>query len=56
VTLDIDDLLEHCRGRLGRFKVPRRVVQFDVLPRTLSGKILKRELRERLALSDQTAQ
>ncbi|MCL9760040.1 long-chain fatty acid--CoA ligase [Frankia sp. AiPa1] len=44
------ELLEHCRGQLARFKVPRAVTFVDALPRNPSGKILKRELR---ALIDQ---
>jgi acyl-CoA synthetase (AMP-forming)/AMP-acid ligase II len=43
-------LLGFCRGRLAAFKVPR-VVCFTVkLPRSPSGKLIKRELRERLQL------
>jgi fatty-acyl-CoA synthase len=41
------DLLDHCRGRLARYKVPRSVVFVDALPLSAAGKILKRELRER---------
>ena len=38
-------LIEHCRGRLAGFKVPKRVIVIEELPRNASGKILKRELR-----------
>jgi acyl-CoA synthetase (AMP-forming)/AMP-acid ligase II len=41
------ELIEHCRGRLAKFKVPRDVVLIDALPRNPSGKVLKRELRDR---------
>ncbi|MGW2593827.1 acyl-CoA synthetase [Streptomyces sp. NPDC001515] len=43
------ELIEHARGRLAHFKAPKRVVFVDALPRNASGKILKRELRDRLA-------
>jgi acyl-CoA synthetase (AMP-forming)/AMP-acid ligase II len=42
-----EELIEHCRGHLAKFKVPREVVLIDALPRNPSGKVLKRELRER---------
>lgn len=47
-TLDEKAVIEHCRGTLARFKVPRRVVFVESLPKNPSGKLLKRELRERL--------
>jgi acyl-CoA synthetase (AMP-forming)/AMP-acid ligase II len=40
-----DELTEHCRGKLARFKVPKDIVFVDALPRNPSGKVLKRELR-----------
>jgi acyl-CoA synthetase (AMP-forming)/AMP-acid ligase II len=41
------ELIEHCRGQLARFKVPKDVLFLDALPRNPSGKVLKRELRGR---------
>jgi fatty-acyl-CoA synthase len=40
-----EELIEHCRRQLARFKVPKDVVLIDELPRNPSGKVLKRELR-----------
>ena len=40
-------LIEHCRERLARFKVPKDIAFLDALPRNPSGKVLKRELRDR---------
>jgi fatty-acyl-CoA synthase len=42
-----DELVEHCRTGLARFKVPKAVTFLDALPRNPSGKVLKRELRTR---------
>ncbi|MFD9903325.1 acyl-CoA synthetase [Streptomyces sp. NPDC059063] len=41
------DLITHTRERLAAFKAPKRVVFVESLPRNASGKILKRELRDR---------
>ena len=38
-------LIAHCRARLAGFKTPKEIVFLDVLPRTPSGKVLKRRLR-----------
>jgi len=46
-TVTSDELVEHCRGQLARFKVPKAVTFLDALPRNPSGKVLKRELRSR---------
>ena len=42
-----EGLLEHLRGRVARYKVPKKVEQVTSLPMSAAGKILKRELRER---------
>ena len=44
-----NEIREFCRGKLARFKVPKKVlfIDYDELPRTGSGKIIHRKLRER---------
>jgi fatty-acyl-CoA synthase len=42
-----EELLEHCRGHLARFKIPRSVRFVDALPRSGMNKIAKEELRAR---------
>jgi acyl-CoA synthetase (AMP-forming)/AMP-acid ligase II len=41
-----DDVFVFCKERLANFKVPREVEFVDALPRNLSGKVLKTELRK----------
>jgi long-chain acyl-CoA synthetase len=43
-TLTTKELREYCRERMAAFKVPRRFIISDTLPRNAAGKILKREL------------
>ncbi|MES4891551.1 acyl-CoA synthetase [Streptomyces sp. NPDC096012] len=42
-----DQLIAHVKEKLAAFKAPKRVLFVDRLPRNASGKILKRELRDR---------
>ncbi|MFF0910576.1 long-chain-fatty-acid--CoA ligase [Microbacterium enclense] len=46
--VDTEAIKEFCRSRLAPYKVPRRVFVVDDLPRSLIGKVLRREVRERL--------
>ena len=39
--------LAHCRQQLSRYKVPDRLVIADALPLTVTGKLMRRELRAR---------
>lgn len=45
----IDELLEHCRANLARFKVPVQIELRDELPKTMIGKVLRKDLRAQLA-------
>ncbi|MFH0784804.1 MAG: acyl-CoA synthetase [Pseudomonadota bacterium] len=40
------EIIEHCKKHLSSFKVPKRIIFVEVLPKTPTGKILKREMRE----------
>jgi acyl-CoA synthetase (AMP-forming)/AMP-acid ligase II len=42
-----DELQDHVKANLARYKVPREVVFLDELPRNATGKVLKRELAAR---------
>jgi fatty-acyl-CoA synthase len=42
-----DELLEFCRGRLSHYKCPRSIEFLESLPKTGTGKLLKRELRQK---------
>jgi acyl-CoA synthetase (AMP-forming)/AMP-acid ligase II len=42
-----EEIMEFCRHRLSSFKRPRYVAFVDELPRTSTGKVLKRDLRAR---------
>jgi fatty-acyl-CoA synthase len=45
-TLTAAEVLDHCKGRIASFKIPRHVVFVDDFPMTSSGKIQKVKLRE----------
>jgi fatty-acyl-CoA synthase len=48
-VLTEEDVIAACRDRLATFKLPKRVIFTDALPKNPSGKLLKRELRQRYA-------
>jgi acyl-CoA synthetase (AMP-forming)/AMP-acid ligase II len=49
VPVDAGELIEHCRAHIASFKKPSRIEFVDALPRNAYGKVLRRELRDRLS-------
>jgi len=47
VQIEEQELLEFCRGKLSHYKCPRSVEFVDNLPKTATGKILKKDLRKK---------
>lgn len=45
-TLEPRDIILHCKEKLANYKVPKEVVIVDALPRTSTGKVDKKRLRE----------
>jgi len=50
-AMDVDEasVLDYLRLRISKIKLPRHILFIDGLPRNAYGKVLKLELRERLA-------
>lgn len=47
-VLDTGALRDFCRTRLTPYKVPKRITVVDELPRSLIGKVLRRQVRDRM--------
>jgi fatty-acyl-CoA synthase len=45
-TIQEAELLDLCRHHLAPFKVPKKIILVEALPKTPTGKILKREMRK----------
>lgn len=43
-TATEEELIAHCKARMSAYKYPRSVEFIDVLPKTVTGKVLRREL------------
>ncbi len=52
MTCTADELKEHCKAKLAAYKVPRRIEFRDALPKTQTGKILRRVLLEEESAGD----
>ena len=48
-----EEITEHCRKRLAPYKVPRSIEFVNEIPKTLSGKLLRRAFRESSHVSKQ---
>ena len=46
--VDVEAIREYVRGVLTPYKVPRRIFIVDELPKSLIGKVLRRQVRDRL--------
>ena len=46
-TLSPEDLLAFCKGKIATYKLPREIVIVNELPRTATGKLLRRVLKQR---------
>ena len=46
--VDVEAIREFARGILTPYKVPRRIFVVDELPTSLIGKVLRRQVKERL--------
>ena len=45
-TFDEQELIAFCKSKMAAYKYPRQVEQVDELPKTVTGKILRRQLRD----------
>jgi long-chain acyl-CoA synthetase len=43
-SIDEDGLIEHCRDHLARYKCPAKILFVDQLPRSASGKLVRKDL------------
>ncbi len=50
-SLTQEEVLAFCDGKLARYKIPKRVIFAESLPRNAMGKVVKAELRERYLTS-----
>ena len=45
VEVTEEQIIANCQGKLAKYKIPKKVAFTEALPRTLTGKILKKDLR-----------
>ncbi|WP_338669248.1 AMP-binding protein [Pseudodesulfovibrio methanolicus] len=47
--IEVEDIIDYCRGKIARYKIPKYVTFVDTYPMTASGKIQKYKLRDMAA-------
>jgi len=47
VEVNEEEVIAFCQGKLAKYKIPKKVIFVETLPRTATGKILKKELKAR---------
>lgn len=47
-TLDAEEIREFCRQYLARYKVPRRITVMNELPKSMLGKVLRKQVKAQL--------
>jgi acyl-CoA synthetase (AMP-forming)/AMP-acid ligase II len=55
-SLDESELLAWIEGKVARYKLPKRVIFWDELPKSAYGKITKKIIREELAARGQLSE
>jgi acyl-CoA synthetase (AMP-forming)/AMP-acid ligase II len=50
--VSLEEVRELCKGKIARYKIPKAIELIDKIPRNETGKVIKRELRERFARKD----
>ena len=54
-TATPEELIAHCKERMAAYKYPRSLELVDELPKTVTGKILRRELRDQAAVAKENS-
>ncbi len=47
-NMDAEEVRQYCLSKLAKYKVPKRIIMVDEIPRNASKKVLRRKLRELL--------
>jgi long-chain acyl-CoA synthetase len=50
-AITTEELIAFCKERMAAYKYPRKIEFVDEIPKTLTGKFLRRELREKITSS-----
>jgi fatty-acyl-CoA synthase len=48
-VVSLEDVKELCTGKIAGYKIPKAIKLVDKIPRNETGKVIKRELRDRFA-------